>query len=187
MLHIPDLLLTPSSSFLNPQEKPNHNPFHPFTTPGLPQQQRDEMNSRAFQRFGKLLDSPESFDSLTPDTVFTVTLRYTNGFIPDRPRQYDTAAALEGGYPMQHILVCVAKVTSRIIETDVVVVELEQPAMLTYNGGGPMFEATEYALHRDGRVLYLNVCGKPRNWVHHHRPTWERTVFPVLPVVVRVF
>ena len=152
---------------------------------GLCQKQQDTVNARAVAVFGTDMltkSSDTRFETLKPDDVFAVTFRFSAKHQPAQPTPWDALKCIGSGYEQKHTLVSVVKVVERRSETELTV-QLEQPAFMSY-GNGLIESSDRYILHVDGHVMYLKDFIYACDW-NHHRPTWEHTVYPVLPEIVR--
>jgi hypothetical protein len=152
--------------------------------PGLPRDQRNVIVARAYERFRDMPvdDHNTEFRDLIEGNLYVLTFRYTNGFTPSGPlQQRDISAMLGGGYAQEHILVSVVKVVKKRSE-DLKEIQLEKPAIMSYRNG-PTVPSDRFVLHRDGHVMFLDNDNAPQDW-NHHKPSWEFTHFPVLPVVI---
>jgi hypothetical protein len=183
-----------------------------FSRLGLLQSQQLALDTRAMECFGSrallnggsLLEPPNDKELAATDFgsallvggVYAITLRYTGGYVPPKPRDHDiVVATFKGGHAQEHVHVTPALVTRRISINQVEVL-IDDLVRLSY-GSGPMGALDRYILHRDGCVRYWKsklhsdnldsdvdyatdeVC----EWLSCI-PRWEFTRFPVLPSVV---
>ena len=152
--------------------------------PGIARTQRNAIVARAYARFNDMpiLNREIDFSRMFLGNLHILTFRYRNGFYPANPQQGDFITMMGGGYAQHNVLVSVVKITRKISD-DVLEVQLESPALLSYRNG-PIIESDRYALDRDGHVMFFSGGAMdPTEW-SDPMPSWEFTKFPVLPVIV---